>query len=210
MLHRENSKENRLQKLFYFFLNNQALSNDTTTRSVLKRCPFRPLKKNGHTSAKLWGRKFVQSIKMTGDLDPSKITNLKKIPSLLRCYWMRDKRRISLCNWATRRSFAQLKSENRAWWLTRIPMSHHRPLRAPTFPKEGRKWPDPRWTPVPWLDFQRRTSCGRFTPCNRDKRATICRYQQVGRLWILGIPTRADTERRCCHLGLLLGDAQSL
>ena len=44
---------------------------------VLEKCP-NSRKKNDHTSAKQWNRTFVQNIKMTSDLDPSKMSNLTK------------------------------------------------------------------------------------------------------------------------------------
>ena len=61
----------------------QSIPNNTTTRSVERTCTqklsIRILEKNDHTSAKLWWRKFVQYIKMTRDIDLSKMTNSKEI-----------------------------------------------------------------------------------------------------------------------------------
>ena len=63
--------------------NSQSLPNNTTTRSVertaTQRLPIPILEKNDHTSAKLWWRKFVQYIKMTREIDLSKMTNSKEI-----------------------------------------------------------------------------------------------------------------------------------
>ena len=63
--------------------NSQSLPNNTTTRSVertaTQKLPIPILEKNDHTSAKLWWRKFVQYIKMTREIDLSKMTNSKEI-----------------------------------------------------------------------------------------------------------------------------------
>ena len=63
--------------------NSQSLPNNTTTRSVertaTQKLPIPIFEKNDHTSAKLWWRKFVQYIKMTREIDLSKMTNSKKI-----------------------------------------------------------------------------------------------------------------------------------
>ena len=62
---------------------NRSLPNNTTTRSVerttTQKLPIPILEKHDHTSAKLWWRKFVQYIKMTRELDLSKMTNSKEV-----------------------------------------------------------------------------------------------------------------------------------
>ena len=62
---------------------NRSLPNNTTTRSVerttTQKLPILILEKNDHTSAKLWWRKFIQYIKMTRELDLSKMTNSKEV-----------------------------------------------------------------------------------------------------------------------------------
>ena len=61
----------------------QSNSNNTTTRSVKRtstqKLSIPILEKNDHTGPKSWWRKFVQYIKMTGDIDLSKMTNSKEI-----------------------------------------------------------------------------------------------------------------------------------
>ena len=61
----------------------RSLPNNITTRSVerttTQKLPIPILEKNDHTSAKLWWRKFTQYIKMTRDLDLSKMTNSKEV-----------------------------------------------------------------------------------------------------------------------------------
>ena len=61
----------------------QSIPNNTTTRSVertsTQKLSIPILEKNDHTSAKLWWRKFVQYIKMTRDIDLSKMSNSKEI-----------------------------------------------------------------------------------------------------------------------------------
>ena len=63
--------------------NSQSLPNNTTTRSVertaTQKLPIPILEKNDHTNTKLWWRKFVQYIKMTREIDLSKIINSKEI-----------------------------------------------------------------------------------------------------------------------------------
>ena len=63
--------------------NSQSLPNNTTTRSVertaTQKLSIPIVEKNDHTSAKLWWRKFVQYIKMTREIDLSKMTNSKEI-----------------------------------------------------------------------------------------------------------------------------------
>ena len=62
---------------------NRSLPNNTTIRSVerttTQKLPIPILEKNDHTSAKLWWRKFIQYIKMTRELDLSKMTNSKEV-----------------------------------------------------------------------------------------------------------------------------------
>ena len=61
----------------------RSLPNNTTARSVerttTQKLPIPILEKNDHTSAKLWWRKFIQYIKMTRELDLSKMTNSKEV-----------------------------------------------------------------------------------------------------------------------------------
>ena len=64
---------------------NHSLPNNKTARSVerttTQKLPIPILEKNDHTSAKLWWRKFTQNIKMTREIDLSKLTNSKeKLP----------------------------------------------------------------------------------------------------------------------------------
>ena len=62
---------------------NRSLPNKKTARSVerttTQKLPIPILKKNDHTSAKLWWRKFTQYIKMSRGIDLSKITNSKEV-----------------------------------------------------------------------------------------------------------------------------------
>ena len=62
---------------------NSSIPNNTTTRSVerttTQKLPIPILEKNDHTSAKLWWRKFTQYIKMTREMDLSKMTNSKEV-----------------------------------------------------------------------------------------------------------------------------------
>ena len=61
----------------------QSFPNNTTTRSVertsTQKLSIPILGKNNHTSANLSWKKFVQYIKMTRDIDLSKITNFKEV-----------------------------------------------------------------------------------------------------------------------------------
>ena len=60
-----------------------SLPNNTTTRSgertTIQKLPIPILEKTDHTSAKLWWRKFTQYIKMTREIDLSKMTNSKEV-----------------------------------------------------------------------------------------------------------------------------------
>ena len=62
---------------------NHSLPNNKTARSVerptTQKLPIPILEKNDHTSAKLWWRKFTQYIKMTREIDLSKLTNSKEM-----------------------------------------------------------------------------------------------------------------------------------
>ena len=64
-------------------ISSQSIANNTTTRSVEQiskpKLSIPIPEKNDHTSAKLWWRKFVQYIKLTRDIDLSKMTNSKEI-----------------------------------------------------------------------------------------------------------------------------------
>ena len=68
---------------------NHSLTNNTTARSVertsTQKLPFPILEKNDHTSAKLWWRKFTQNIKMTSEIDLSKMTKSKEVLPQYRC-----------------------------------------------------------------------------------------------------------------------------
>ena len=61
----------------------QSLPNNTTARSAerttTQKLPIPILEKTDHTSAKLWWRKFTQYIKMTREIDLSKMTNSKEV-----------------------------------------------------------------------------------------------------------------------------------
>ena len=61
----------------------QPLPNDTLNRTNERTCTQKltipTLEKQDHTNANMWWRKFVQYIKMTKDLDLSKMTNNKEI-----------------------------------------------------------------------------------------------------------------------------------
>ena len=61
----------------------QSLPNNTTARSAerttTQKLPIPVLEKIDHTSAKLWWRKFTQYIKMTREIDLSKMTNSKEV-----------------------------------------------------------------------------------------------------------------------------------
>ena len=62
---------------------NRSLPNNATARSVerttTQKLPIPILEKNDHTSAKLWWKKFTQYIKMTREIDLSKMTNSKEV-----------------------------------------------------------------------------------------------------------------------------------
>ena len=62
---------------------NHSLPNNTTARSVerttTQKMPIPILEKNDHNSAKLWWRKFTQYIKMTREIDLSKMTISKEV-----------------------------------------------------------------------------------------------------------------------------------
>ena len=62
---------------------NQPLPNDTLNRTNERTCTHKltipTLEKQDYTNANMWWRKFVQYIKMTKDLDLSKMTNNKEI-----------------------------------------------------------------------------------------------------------------------------------
>ena len=64
-------------------LNDQPLPNDTLKRTSERTCTQKltipTLEKQDYTNANMWWRKFVQYIKMTKDLDLSKMTNNKEI-----------------------------------------------------------------------------------------------------------------------------------
>ena len=61
----------------------QPLPNETLNRTNERTCTQKltisTLEKQDHTNANMWWRKFVQYIKMTKDLDLSKMTNNKEI-----------------------------------------------------------------------------------------------------------------------------------
>ena len=63
--------------------NDQPLPNDTLNRTSERTCTQKltipTLEKQDFTNANMWWRKFVQYIKMTKDLDLSKMTNNKEI-----------------------------------------------------------------------------------------------------------------------------------
>ena len=62
---------------------NRSLPNNTSARSVertiTQKLSIPILEKNDHTSAKLWWRKFTQYIKMTREIDLSKMANSKEV-----------------------------------------------------------------------------------------------------------------------------------
>ena len=80
---------------------NQLLPNSLMTRSVERTSTQQLLvpilEKNDHTSAKLWGRKFVQYIKLIRKIHISKLANSKEILSQYRHQLDEETKFFHLC-----------------------------------------------------------------------------------------------------------------
>ena len=87
--------------------NRTAISVERTTTQKL-HIPV--LEKNDHTSAKLWWRKFTQYIKMTREIDQSKMTNYKEVLAKYRDQ-LEEERKTS--------SFRQLGNQHSRRWRRR-------------------------------------------------------------------------------------------
>ena len=173
--------------------NSQSLPNKTTTttrsveRTATQKLPIPILEKNDHTSAKLWWRKFVQYIKMTREIDVSKMLNSNEILPQFREQLEEEIKDVFI--WAIGQSaITEMTKTVREKEPNSLPLHRLYTLHSPFHSRE-------KQTPQQSRLFQsktrtRRISCGNVETHTRNREELRIRRNNGSRIARFKIPMR--------------------